>query len=204
MINRLLYTTIFIFSVGVAASHNNIANAGSASDIVKSFQSNLLAVMKAAHHTSVRQRYDELVPSISEHFHIPLMTQIVTGRHWSKAQPSEKADAISAFKRMNVAILATLFNGYNGEIFKVLGERPGPSKTTIVSTHLVKTDKSKIKIAYVAGKFNSGWRLIDVVVDGGISELKVRRSEYHLILSKAGLSGLIRLLNDKADGLMSK
>ena len=203
MIKRLLYTAIFIFSVGVIPSYEIDAKAESASDVVKSFQFTLLHVMKTANSTSVQQRYDKLAPAISQHFHIPLMTRIATGQHWSKSQPSEKAAAIAAFKRMNVATLATLFDDYNGEKFQLEDESPGPSRTTIVSTHLVKPNKSKIKIAYVAGNFNGAWRLIDVVVASGISELRVRRSEYHLILNKSGLSGLIRLLNSKADDLMS-
>ena len=58
-------------------------------------------------------------------------------------------------------------------------------------------------MAYIAAKFSGYWRLIDVVVDGGISELKVRRSEYNSTLNRTGLSGLINLLNNKADELMT-
>ena len=105
---------------------------------------------------------------------------------------------------MSIATLATLFDGYNGEVFETVGERIGPSKTTIVLTNLVKKDKSKINIAYVARQFGGKWQLIDVVVDNGISELKVRRSEYALILRKSGMIGLIKLLNDKAIDLMSR
>ena len=203
MITRLIYAFIFIFLVGGGPFHINDVRAETASKVVNSFQSTLLSVMKSAKHTSVRQRYDELFPSISQHFHIPLMTQIATGRHWLKAQPNEKISLIAAFKRVNVATLATLFDGYSGEVFEIQGERPGPSKTTIVFTRLVKADKSNVKLTYIAAKFSGDWRLIDVVVDGGISELKVRRSEYNSTLTRTGLSGLINLLNNKADELMT-
>ena len=199
-----LYTAIFIFFFAANPLLNNEARADSASKVVEKFQTTLLNVMKKAKSTSVRERYDFLVPAISKNFHIPLMTQIVLGQHWRGAQPDDKVAAIAAFKRINVATLATLFDDYGGETFKITDERPGPSKTTIVFTNLIKADKSKIKLAYVAGNFNGAWRLIDVVVDSGISELKVRRSEYHAILAKAGLSGLTQLLNHKADELMSR
>ena len=45
---------------------------------------------------------------------------------------------------------------------------------------------------------------VDVVVDDGISELEVRRSEYRLLLENKGIDGLIRALNAKADQLMSQ
>lgn len=178
--------------------------AGGASDLVAEFQAGLLNVMKAAEKSTVRQRYDQLAPAIESAFHVPLMTQIAVGRHWSAADPAHKTQLINAFRRMSISTLATHLDGYGGETFEMTGERPGPSKTTIVTTNLVKADKSRVGIAYVARQFSGTWRLIDIVIDNGISELKVRRSEYNQILRKSGVPGLIKLLNGKADDLMSQ
>ena len=201
---RLVLAAVFFVSASSIPIGSNGPLAESATETVEQFQSTLLNVMRTAKSTSVRQRYDKILPSISKNFHMPLMAQIATGEYWNKAQASQKAAVTEAFKRINIATLATLFNGYNGEIFRTNGEHPGPSKTTIVSTNLIKTDKSNVSIAYVARKFNREWRLIDVVVDNGISELKTRRSEYHQILKNGGLSALTNLLNNKADELMSQ
>ena len=138
---RLILAALFFILVAIIPIGRNGALAGSAIEIVEQFQSTLLHVMRTAKSTSVRQRYDKIFPSISKTFHMPLMAQIVTGGYWNKAHASEKAAATEAFKRINIATLATLFNGYNGEIFKTNGEYPGPSKTTIVSTNLIKPDK---------------------------------------------------------------
>ncbi len=194
----------FLFIISVIFACSNPVQADSASTIVERFQASLIEVMQSASEVSVRQRYDKLVPTVSGTFHMPLMTQIATGRHWSTAQPNEKAAVIAAFQRMSVATLATLFNGYSGEIFETVGERPGPSEATIVLTNLVKNDKSKVNLAYVARQFAGKWRLIDIVVDNGISELKVRRSEYSLVLKNRGMAGLVKLLNNKANDLMSQ
>ncbi len=194
----------FVCIISVCISGNQPAQAESASALVERFQASLIKVMQSVSGSSVRQRYDKLVPSVSDTFHLPLMTQIATGHHWSKAQPNEKAAVVAAFQRISIATLATLFDGYNGEVFRIVSERPGPSNSTIVLTNLIKSDKSKVKIAYVARKFSGKWQLIDVVVDNGISELKVRRSEYALVLKNNGLTGLIKLLNNKADELMSQ
>jgi ABC-type transporter MlaC component len=72
-----------------------------------------------------------------------------------------------------------------------------------VITELVKPDKSTVDIAYVTKKIKDRWRIIDVIVDNGISELMVRRSEYNLILKKKGVPGLVSLLNRKADELVA-
>ena len=200
---HLFRVFILVSTVSAFVADSSPVQAETASTVVEQFQKSLIQVMKSASQSSVQQRYDKLEPSVSDTFHIPLMTQIATGRHWLTAQPNTKAAVVTAFQRMSVATLATLFDGYSGEVFKTVGERPGPSKTTIVLTNLVKKDKSRINIAYVARQFSGKWRLIDVVLDNGISELKVRRSEYTLVLNKSGMAGLIELLNDKAIDLMS-
>jgi len=180
------------------------AESSGATIVTRDFQAGLVEVMKEAEKLSVKQRFDRLAPLVDKTFHLPLMTQISTSNYWTKATPDERQSLIRAFRRMSIATLATLFDGYSGETFQVNAEKSGPSKTTLVLTKLIKSDNSTVDIAYVAREFRSaGWRLIDVIVDSGISELKVRRSEYALVLKKNGVAGLISLLNGKADELIS-
>ncbi len=202
---RVLYrlkTLIFLLSFAIAS---NPASAGpSASEVVERFQTTLIQVMQEAKTLSVQQRFDRLSPIVDKSFHIPLMIQIATGSYWKEATPPERAQLVKAFRRMSIAILATLFDGYSGEVFKRVGEKPGPQKTLLVMTKLVKSDKSTVDIAYVSRRFKENWQIIDVVVDNGISELKVRRSEYNLVLKNKGIPGLISLLTKKADELVSQ
>ena len=174
------------------------------SDIVLRFQASLLQVMKEAEKLSVHQRFERLAPSVDKSFHIPLMIQIISSGFWKKATASEQMQVVEAFRRMSIATLATLFDGYSGEVFKLETQMPGPQKTLLVMTKLIKSDKSTVDIAYVLRPFKKGWRIIDVILDNGISELKVRQSEYSLILKNKGIPGLISLLNGKSDELISQ
>ncbi len=180
------------------------ATAATPSEVVERFQAHLLEVMKEAQKLNIRQRYERLEPSVEKSFHLPLMVQIATAGHWAQATPNERMQLINAFRRMSITTLATLFDSYEGETFQVIAEKPGPQQTQVVMTKITKADNTKISIAYVARKFDDGWRLIDVIVDNGISELMVRRSEYNLVLKNEGISGLVNLLNRKADELISK
>ena len=174
------------------------------SDIVVRFQASLLQVMKEAEKLSVHQRFERLAPSVDKSFHIPLMIQIISSGFWKKATASEQMQVVEAFRRMSIATLATLFDGYSGEVFKLEKQMPGPQKTLLVMTKLIKSDKSTVDIAYVLRPFKEGWRIIDGILDNGISELKVRQSEYSQILKNKGIPGLISLLNGKADELISQ
>jgi len=181
-----------------------VATEDSPSNVVSRFQQLLINTMKVANKTTVRERYKLLRPGVELSFHLPLMSQIATGRYWKVATQHEQVEVTDAFLRMSVSTLATLFDGYSGEVFEEKGVRDGPSKTKLVMTELVKTDKSRISIIYVTRRFKRGWRIIDVVVDRGISEMKVRQSEYHQVLKTHGIPGLVTLLNTKADELTSR
>ena len=205
MIHRLFSTGAIALCVCLFFSSPNLQAAEpTPSDIVGEFQAQLLQVMKEAKNLSVKERFDRLSPSVEDAFHLQLMIQIVTGSYWKEAMTTERMQLVEAFRRMSVTTLATFFDGYAGEVFKLVKERPGPQKTQIVMTKLQKSDKSTVDIAYVTRRFKKGWKIIDVIVDSGISELKVRQSEYRQVLKNEGVPGLILLLNNKADELISK
>jgi ABC-type transporter MlaC component len=132
------------------------------------------------------------------------MIQIAAPNHWKDSATSERRQLVNAFRRMSISILATLFDGYSGEVFKFVKEKPGPQNTTLVVTKLVKSNQSTVEISYVTRQFKNGWRIIDVILDRGISELMVRRSEYRLILKNRGVAGLISVLNGQANELVSR
>ena len=172
--------------------------------LVERFQGNLLAVMKEAETLGVKGRYDRLVSSIEETFYLPLMIRIASGPYWKGANQTQRSRLISAFRRMSVSRVATLFDGYAGETFEAIGEKPGPQNTLLVKTRIVIPDKPSVNLTYVAKTIKDRWRLIDIIIDNGISELSVRRSEYRRVLQKEGIDGLIATLNKKADELIAR
>ena len=178
--------------------------AGSAEESVAKFQSGLLSVMKEAETLGVEGRFKRLEPIVSEAFHMPLIAGLSAGEHWKTSTPEQRKQLISAFSRMSIATIAVLFSSYSGEEFMVKGTRTGPQNLTIVDTALKSPKRDKaVEISYVTQKREGDWRLIDVIVDGGISELRVRISEYRQTLNKGGIEALISLLNQKADQLLS-
>jgi phospholipid transport system substrate-binding protein len=73
-----------------------------------------------------------------------------------------------------------------------------------VQTRIVRPNKEPVPITYVMRKFaDDDWRIVDVIVSNGISELAVRRSEYNAILNDGGPSELVAKLNQKADAILA-
>lgn len=194
---------LLIFIVVFSAWAAPASWAQSPEAVVSNFQQQLLATMKVAKGLSVKERYQRLEPSVVKAFHLPLMTRIATGGYWKSATQDQKKSLISGFRKMSVSTLATLFKNYKGESFKNYGAKPGPRNLQVVRTEMQRPNKKPVQIIYISKNFRDRWYLIDVIVDDGISELKVRRSEYNGILKQKGITGLIEALNKKADELIN-
>jgi len=174
------------------------------SEVVDGFHEALLSIMKKAGSTSVTARYKELKPEMEKAFNLPFMIRITVGSSWKRTNEQQKRELIEAFKRMSVGTYASRFNGYSGQIFKTLKVRTGPKGTRLVDTRIENPNDKSVRITYVMGKFGDKWKIIDVLLDRGISEMAVRVSEYRSILRFRGVGALARALSKKAVNQLKK
>ncbi len=177
---------------------------GGPAGVVIAFHDTLLGVMKNAEALGVKGRYEKLARRIEQSFHLALMAQVSTGSHWRKATKAQTDKLVAAFSYLSISTYASQFDGYSGQSFETQGEKPGPQKTVLVKTQIIDPGSDPVDLTYVTREIKGRWRIIDVLLDTGISELAVRRSEYRRILKTGGIDGLIRTLNAKADQLLDE
>lgn len=175
----------------------------SPSDIVTAFHESLLGVMKEAKTLGVKGRFEKLASPLKQNFHFRLMTQVAAGSYWRKSGPAQIDRLVDAFARLSISTYASRFDGYSDQSFETEGEKPGPQKTILVKTRIIDPGSDPVNLTYVTRKIKGEWRIIDVLLDVGISELAVRRSEYRRVLKIGGIEGLIETLNRKADQLLN-
>lgn len=167
------------------------------SDIVGRLNAVLMEVMQQADELGFSGRYDRLAPVLSEAFNFSLMARVSVGRHWRKLENSDRDRLVDAFGRMSIATFAARFDGYSGERFEVLGEKPAPRKAILVRNRLIKSDGEAVEINYLLKTAEGRWRVVDVFLDAKYSELAMKRSEYGSVIKNAGFDELIRRLNEK-------
>lgn len=172
--------------------------------VVKGFQASLLSAVKDAENIGVKGRYAILEPAINRTFHLPLMAATATAPYWRAATSQQRKNLVTAFRKMSATIVATLFNSYDGETFSVVRERITKGPSVLVDTQISRPDESPIEITYVAARIRDRWWLIDIIVAGGISEVKVRRNEYIALLKEGGLPRLTRELYTMAERLLTE
>ena len=201
---RSFTLSVLLLLAGVLTALPAAAQEDPARTVIQRFQQSLLAVMKEAKSLGVTGRYQRLQPRIEEAFNLPLMIRVATGSFWKKADEEQQSRLVAAFKRLSISTYANRFDGYSGQVFEIVDQRPGPQETVLVKTRIVRPGDSPARLTYVVKEFEGQWRIVDILLDDDISELAVRRSEYNRLLKKNGVDALIATLNDKADGLVAQ
>jgi len=171
--------------------------AAAASDTVRGFYQALLYNMQYGPSLGQQGRAARLAPVVPRVFNIPYMTQLAIGPTWTTLQEPQRQQLIQAFERYITAVYAERFDKYSGERLEVVGEQP-TTYGTIVRTRIVKSNGEPVNLNYLVVNSTGGAQISDVYLNGTISELAAKRSEFSSILRTQGVNGLITSLNNKA------
>ena len=167
-------------------------------DSVPSFYDTLLTTMKAGALLGESGRYARLAPVIDRLFDVPAMARLAVGLSWETLSATQQQQVIVAFAHYITATYADRFDKYSGEQLQVIGEQPYGTQV-IVQTKIVKVTDEPVTLNYRMRANRGSWQIADVYLDGTISQLATQRSEFHSILQREGVSGLITALDRKVD-----
>lgn len=178
------------------------APAASASDPVKAveaFHAALLDSMKRAKESGVRGRYNRLAPAVDAAFDFTAMTQAIVGPDWANLSAADRKSIIDAFRRTTIADYARNFDGYNGEQFVTNPQVQDRGGEKVVSTQMMRSGNAAIPFVYKLDNEHGGWKIDDIFVNGYISQVATKRSEYAATLKSGGAASLAQKLNALAD-----
>jgi phospholipid transport system substrate-binding protein len=158
----------------------------------------LVQVMKQGPSLGFAGRVKLLDPGLSREFDLPLTTRLVVGPPWRSMSPEQQQALLKAFSDYSTAVYASRFKEYSGERFVV---DPSTDKLAtgdvIVHTKLLPKSGDPVQLDYLLRSEADGWRIIDVLLNGTISEMAQRRSEFSSALRDGGAKALIELLQQK-------
>jgi len=170
----------------------------SGSDTVQGLYDALLSTMKNGRTLGQSGRFTQLEPVIRRTFDIPSMTRLSVGLSWAGLTEAQLQQVTGSFGRYISAIYADHFDSYAGQKLQVTGEQPNAGGV-MVKSQIIKANGEPVKVDYMMHRSGAGWLISDIYLDGAISEVAIRRSEFAAILKNEGIDGLIVALNRKAD-----
>ena len=185
--------------LGLGLISNPVQSApASGGDTVQRLYDALLSTMKNGRTLGQSGRFTQLEPVVRRTFDIPSMARLSVGPSWATLTEAQRQQVTESFGRYIAAIYADRFDSYAGQKLQVTGEQPAAAGV-MVRSQIVKTNGELVKVDYMMHRNGNSWLISDIYLDGAISEVATRRSEFAAILKSQGIDGLIAALNRKAD-----
>ena len=191
---------IALFSLGLIPSP---AEADSpAARRIEGYYQQLMPTLRQAGQLSVRERDRRFTPAITSTFDIGTMTRLATGPAWSSFSGAQQAAVREAFARFLVADYAHQVTDYSGESFVVDPQTSAETRGggEVVRTKLLQPGGRTVQINYLV----RGGRMIDVYLNGTVSDLATRRDEFASILAGGGgADALVKTLRERTESLLA-
>jgi phospholipid transport system substrate-binding protein len=193
-----VHTLLIVLPLLVGSPAAAIAAEPPATATAQSLCDALIAAMKSGSSMGFAARRDSLAAEIQRDFDLPFMTRLVVGPPWRDLAEGERQKLAEVFSAYSIATYAQRFNSYSGEHFSV-DPTPAPMANgdCVVHTKLFTGDPQPVQLDYLMREKNHRWQIIDVYLNGTVSEMAARRSEYSTVLREGGAPALIKLLTKK-------
>ena len=169
---------------------------------IETYYQQLMPTIKQAGRLSVRERDTRFTPVITAIFDLPTMTRLAVGPAWKSFSAEQQAAVQDAFARFIVADYASQIKDYSGESFVVDPQTTPETRGggEIVKTKLLQPSGRSVSINYLVRRE----RVIDIYLNGTISDLAMRRDEFASIIASGGADVLIKRLRDRTETLLGK
>ena len=197
MIKRIVQTLSLVLLVFAVVLPVRAQGADPAAATIQSFYDALVASMKAGGTT--KSRYDKLKPAVEQAFDISGMTAMSVGPAWSSIAPADQKALIEAFERMTIANYARSFDSFSGEKFTVDPAVTQRGTDKFVKSTLKPASGDAIPFNYRLHETEGSWKIVDIYLNGNISQLAQKRSDFGATLQASGPQGLAKKINALAD-----
>jgi phospholipid transport system substrate-binding protein len=170
---------------------------------IESFYATLLDTMKRGEQLGLQGRNRLLTPVTEEVFDLAAMAELSVGPSWPSLSENEKQGIVAAFKRMTIANYAKNFAKFAGEQFLVEPLVKTRNNDKFVESKLLGSDSSSVPFNYRMHLVGDKWKIVDIYLNGYVSQLALRRADFSSTIASSGASGLVKKINDMVDKQMN-
>ena len=178
----ILFLIFFFFSFSVKSEESSIQT-------VNKLQEILLEITEKKETVA----FDKTTQSITKFYDTRKMIRMIIGDKWKKIPESKKDEVTLLFGKYIAQNYIKQFSKFNSIQFNSKGTKKIGEKYLLVKSVLILNKKDKIKINYLLIN-NKGWKIFDVLIDGTISEISTKKSEFSKYLQDGNIDLLIKEL----------
>lgn len=155
---------------------------------------------------SAEARAQIVGPVIDRSFDLSTVLHNSIGMRYTTLSSDEQSRLLAAFRQFTIARYVSSFKKGSGAKFTVNpSTRPAPTGgSTIVSTTIGDGSDPATAINYVMMPSGGGYRIVDILLNGHISQVAAQRADFSSTLARGGVDALVTLLNRKTANFMNK
>lgn len=175
-----------------------------AAAVVEGYHRALGSALQRSAGAAPAERFAAVAKAMDGVFDFEVMIRTAAAGAWQSADEDTRGALVSAFRRVSIANTAARFADVRAPTFGIDTVRDGPRGLQLVDSTLQPGDGKPVPLTYVLrpAKDPAGeWRIIDVLLNGGISELAIYASEYARLVRTGGADTLIAALKSQATEL---
>ena len=169
---------------------------------IETFDAAVIKTLQAGKAAGVAGRAKVVGPAVEQTFDLAVMARTAVGPDWTKMSAEDQAALLKAYSRYAVANWAKNFDSYSGQKLELDGPVQDRGDVKLVKTKLSSPSGSPVSLAYRMRDTGSGWKVIDVQYNGGISQVATQRSDFQSSLQSGGAKALVAKLDSLTDKLL--
>ena len=121
------------------------------------------------------------------------MLKMIIGKDWENQEIEKKEELIIVFKKYISKNYLKRFSKIDDVSFRNEKKEKISSELFLVRSNLI-IKQEKISIDYLLSIKNNVWKIFDVLLDGSISEIATKKSEFRIFIKEKEIDSLIDAL----------
>jgi phospholipid transport system substrate-binding protein len=177
------------------------ADAAGPATPVLALNAGLDALRKAAPGTPFATLAATLTPVVQQAFNLEDVVKATVGLRYANLPDDQKTALLQVFTDYTVASYVANFAGDATDRFVVDPQTRAVGEEQVVTSRIVPASGAATRLDYVVRQGPAGWRIVDVLIDGSISQVAVQRSDFRSLLGANSAERLIASLRRKTASL---
>ena len=143
------------------------------------------------------QVLDDLKITIDTIFDYKKMIKFIYGKKWTTLDDEIKEKLEKTFLRYISYNYAKRFSAIKNLKFKIVKNEKLSDTKVLIKTFMITSGKDTVSFDYIFNKKDGDWKIFDILVEGSISEVATKKSDFYQIIKQRGPLGLIEIINEK-------
>ena len=140
---------------------------------------------------------------ISDTYNTKRMLTLIIGEVWKNSEVTDQATLKEVFEEYIAKNYILRFKNIKSLEFGKVEISQAGKNYRIAKTKLIINSKDIVALNYLLDQTNNSWKIFDVLIDGSISEIATKKSEFINFTNQGNLKPLVEALREKNSTLLN-